>query len=332
MAQDIRIRTFSLPRIVLSNCLELCPCRYDGSVVKSPVVRRLAEFAGFLPVCPEVGIGLGTPRKPVRIVRTDRGDHLVQPATGRDVTEEMTAFCAGFLDGLPDVDGFILKNKSPSSGLYDVKVYPAADSQIPIGKVAGFFGRAVLERFPLLPAEDDGRLREARILEHFLTRVFTLADWRQVRSRSSARGLIRFHTENKLLLMAHNQELSREMGRVVARDPDHDIAQAVAEYEGLLLKALSRVPRVPSNANVFQHAFGHVSGGLSAAEKQYFLSELDRYREGRIPAVFLKNILKAWIIRFGTTTLANQTFFAPFPDRLAEPDTPETEEEERLWG
>jgi uncharacterized protein YbgA (DUF1722 family)/uncharacterized protein YbbK (DUF523 family) len=318
--------------LVLSKCIELCPCRYDGVVVKSPVVRRLGEFVDFVPVCPEVGIGLGIPRKPVRIVRKDGADHLVQPATGRDVTGEMTAFCAGFLGDLGEVDGFILKNKSPSSGLYDVKVYPSPDSRVPIAKGAGFFGRAVLGRFPLLPAEDDGRLREPRILEHFLTRVFTLADWRKVRSRPSAGRLIRFHTENKLLLMAHNQEATRGMGRVVARDPGRDINAAVARYEGLLLRALSRVPRVPSNANVFQHAFGHVSGGLSAAEKQYFLSLLDQYREGRIPAVYLKNILKAWIIRFGTATLADQTFFAPFPDRLAEPDTPETDQEERIWG
>lgn len=332
MDNEIQTRTFQKPRVVLSRCIELCHCRYDGGVVKSPVVRRLADFVDFIPVCPEVGIRLGIPREPVRIVRRNGTDRLVQPATGKDLTSEMLSFCASFLDGLPDVDGFILKSRSPSSGLYDVRIYPAAETRIPTGTGAGFFGGAVLQRFPLLPAEDDERLRDPWLLEHFLTRVFTLADWRQVRSQPSVRRLFRFHSQNQLLLMAHDPETTKNLERIITSDPGCEVARAVGSYEKLLLSALSRVPPTVSEVDILRHAFGHVSGELSAAERQHFFSELDRYRKGTIPSVSLKNLLKTWITRSGTTALAEQTFFAPFPDSLAGPGTPETEREGRSWG
>jgi len=104
------VREYPRPRLVVSRCIEFDPCRYDGSKIPSPTVARLREYADCIPVCPEVEIGLGIPRATVRIVRIDGADHLMQPATGRDVTEEMSAFAAGYLDSLPQIDGFILKS------------------------------------------------------------------------------------------------------------------------------------------------------------------------------------------------------------------------------
>jgi uncharacterized protein YbbK (DUF523 family) len=185
-------------------------------MIRSPIVAKLKEYVDFLSVCAEMEIGLGVPRKPVRIV-FDKGEHrLVQPATGRDVTEDMQTFCTDFLDSARDVDGFILKFRSPSCGIKDVKVYPAAGKSGAVEKTSGYFGGAVLNRYLFLPIEDEGRLRNARIKEHFLTKLFTLAAFRRVKSAGSMKDLIKFHTENKYLLMAYSQAELRKLGAIAA--------------------------------------------------------------------------------------------------------------------
>jgi len=132
------VRPFPRPCVVVSRCIEFDPCRYDGSKNPSPAVEHLKHFVDLLPVCPEVEIGLGIPRATVRIVRLEGVTPLIQPATGRDVTDEMTSFANRFLDGLPPVDGFILKGGSPTSGTSNVKVYPSAGKSMAIERSAGF--------------------------------------------------------------------------------------------------------------------------------------------------------------------------------------------------
>jgi uncharacterized protein YbbK (DUF523 family) len=143
-------------------------------------VARLREYADCIPVCPEVEIGLGIPRSTVRIVRIGGSDRLVQPATGRDVTAEMSAFAARFLDSLPPIEGFILKGGSPTSGTRNVRVYPSTEKSAAIAKSAGFFAREVLKRYPELHVEDELRLNNQQIRDHFLSAVFTLAAFRDV--------------------------------------------------------------------------------------------------------------------------------------------------------
>ncbi len=93
-------------------------------MISSSLVQDLTDYVDFITVCPEVEIGLGIPRDPVRIVRKGDKDHLVQPATGKDFSGEMRDFAISFLSSLPEVDGFILKNRSPTSGIKDAKIYP----------------------------------------------------------------------------------------------------------------------------------------------------------------------------------------------------------------
>ena len=198
-------RRYARPRIVVSRCIEFDPCRYDGSRISSPLVAHLRSHADCIPVCPEVEIGLGIPRATVRLVRQDGEDRLVQPATGRDVTPEMTAFAARFLDALPPVDGFLLKGGSPTSGTSGVRVYPSAEKSNAIDRTAGLFAREVLKRFSELPIEDELRLRNARIRDHFLAAIFTLAAFREVEETADREALARFHAACKLHLLACHQ-------------------------------------------------------------------------------------------------------------------------------
>jgi uncharacterized protein YbbK (DUF523 family) len=131
----------SQPRLVVSKCLGFDHCRYDGSIIPDPVVDSLRPWVEFIPVCPEVELGLGAPRPPVRLVRVGGEVRLLQPATGRDLTDAMRAFAASFLDGLPPVDGFLLKNRSPSCGVKDAKVYAGPEKAPAVGRGRGCSGR-----------------------------------------------------------------------------------------------------------------------------------------------------------------------------------------------
>lgn len=325
------MRSFSRPRVVVSKCLEFDHCRYNGDMISSPVVAKLKEYVDFLPVCAEVEIGLGVPRSSVRIV-LDRGEHrLVQPSSGKDVTEDMKTFCTRFLDSIEDVDGFILKFRSPSCGLKDVKVYSSVEGKGAVRKTSGYFGGAVLERYTFLPIEDEGRLRNARIKEHFLTKLFTFAAFRKVKSEGIMKDLISFHTENKLLLMAYSQEELRKLGEIAANKEGKPFNELASEYETHLYNALSDAPRYTSNINVLMHAFGYFSDQLSSSEKTLFLDWIQKYREGKASLCPAINTIRSWIVRFENDYLMHQTFFEPYPEDLMELNPIESHLREDLW-
>ena len=323
MAQESRRRRFARPRVVVSRCIEFEPVRYNGDMVPSREVARLKPFIDFLPVCPEVEIGLGIPRETIRIVRMDGGNHLIQPSTGRDVTEEMQSFTKKFLDAIPPVDGFILKNRSPTSGISGVRIYPSAGPSAPVGHGPGFFGGEVLMRYPYYPIEDEGRLKNHRILDHFLTRIYTLADFRIVEEQNSFPALVRFHSQNKLLLMAHNLKGYQKLGRLVGSHTKHEGADdLIARYRETLLPTIAKAPTYARTINVI----------LNHEEKAVFLDAVGNYRAGNGTVAGPKNILKSWIARFGDEYLHEQTFFAPYPDELMEYPAEETERGRDLWA
>jgi uncharacterized protein YbgA (DUF1722 family) len=181
---------------------------------------------------------------------------------------------------------------------------------------AGLFAEAVLKKFSDVAVEDEGRLKNLRLREHFLTRIFTFARLRQVAESGAMRELVQFQATHKLLLLAYNQTEMRVLGRVVANRDQKGFAEVVKIYRTHLSKALARVPRFTSNINVLMHAFGYFSKRLSAAEKAYFLDSLEQFREGRVPLSSVISVLLSWIIRFDVQYLQSQTYFRPFPAQL----------------
>jgi uncharacterized protein YbgA (DUF1722 family) len=241
---------------------------------------------------------------------------LVQPATNRDISETMRAFAGRCLDGLGPVEGFILKGRSPSCGIKDVKIYGGPEHNMPQGVGRGFFGGAVLDRLPDAAVEDEGRLTHFLLREHFLTKLFALAAFRQVARTPEMRNLIAFHAAHKYLLMAYHQTELRVLGRTVANHDHRPAAEMFADYGGHLAKALAQPPRYTSMINVLMHALGYVSEGLGAAEKALFLETLEKYRAGQVPLSVATMLLKSWAIRFGVPYLSEQTFLAPYPEVL----------------
>ena len=312
------MRSFPKPRVVVSKCLEFDACRWNGAKISSDVIRLLKPHVDFTPVCPEVEIGLGVPRKPIRILSKKGKLTLVQHETEKNVTVNMLRFADRFLGSLSNVDGFILKFRSPSCGLKDVMFYPSLGKSRSVGRGSGMFGGVVLERFPLLPIEDEGRLTNYRIREHFLTKLFAFADFREVKRSKKMKELVRFQACNKFMLMAYNQKELRLMGRIVANPEKKPIGTVLREYEQHLANAFLKMPRYTSHINVLMHALGYFSDELSTKEKAFFLDSLDQYRNEKVPLSVPVNIARSWIVRFENEYLVNETFFEPYPQDLIE--------------
>jgi uncharacterized protein YbgA (DUF1722 family)/uncharacterized protein YbbK (DUF523 family) len=312
------------PIVVLSQCLEQEACRYNAQMVRDDFVREIESFVEFRATCPEVEVGLGVPRDPIRLVRIGESPRLIQPTTGLDVTDAMEKFATRFLDGLGPVDGFILKNRSPSCGIKDVKVYAAAGNSPSVGTGPGVFARAVLERYGDVAVEDEGRLRNPRIRHHFLTRLFTLARFRQAIARTTGRAhrrrsiapLVEFHATHKLMFMAYNQTTMREMGRLVGNAGRGMAEEVFAGYREGLGRLLAHPARTGSWVNVAEHAFGYFSDALSSRERKFFATLVSDYREERQPLQAVLSVLGGWVARFDTQYLAGQTFFEPYPPEL----------------
>ena len=315
------MREFPKPVVVVSKCITFEPVRWNGQIIASEFVDKLKPYVRFVPVCPEVGIGLGVPRDPIRIVLVNGEKRLLQPATGLDFTVEMKSFSESFLDSLDAVDGYILKSGSPSSGFKNVKVYPSIEKVSSISKSPGFFGEAVLQKFPNLAIEDERRLLNPRIREHFLTKLFTLASFREVKKSGKVRDLVKFQSDNKYLFTAYNQKELRIMGKLAANQENIAFGETVKNYETHLYYALSRTPSVGANINVLLKIMGYFSHQLSKDEKSFFLSSVDKYKAGRLPLIACLSVLKAWIVRFKQEYLSSQTVLEPFPEQLAELET-----------
>jgi uncharacterized protein YbgA (DUF1722 family)/uncharacterized protein YbbK (DUF523 family) len=315
------MREFFKPVVVVSKCITFEHVRWNGQIIASEFVEKLKPSITFIPVCPEVEIGLGVPRDPVRIVLVNGEKKLLQPATGFDFTDRMTKFSDSFLDSLDAVDGFILKSASPSSGFKNVKVYPSIEKVSSIEKAPGFFGGAVLQKFPNLAIEDERRLLNPRIREHFLTKLFTLASFREVKKSGKVRDLVKFQADNKYLFTAYNQTELRILGKLAANQEHKAFGETMKNYETHLYYALARTPSAGANINVMSKIMGYFSHQLSTDEKTFFLSSVDKYKAGRLPLSACMSILKSWIVRFNQEYLSSQTLLEPYPEQLTELET-----------
>lgn len=313
------VPSFGRPRVVLSECLELAAVRYNAQTIRAPIVKALASQAELVPVCPEVGIGLGVPRDPIRLVQLDARVGLYQPATDRWLTEPMADFAGRFLEGVGVVDGFLLKSRSPSCGTKDVKVYGGpGDGASPSGKAPGRFAAAVLERFPDHPIEDEGRLTNRAIRDHWLTRVFALATLRRVVEGGSLAKLMDFHASYKLVLMAYGPAATRELGRLLAEHDGGPFRDVVAAYRAGFLRATRPIPGPGRHVNVIEHARGYFKDALGGAEKRHLDGLIGEYRAGRLPRAAILAVLRSWIERFDEAYLRGQRYFQPYPAELVD--------------
>jgi len=307
------------PVIVVSKCLNFDRCRYNGDGEKNKFVENLKNYVIFKPICPEVEIGLPTPRKPIRLV----SDHnniikLLQPQTGNDYSELMYEYADSLCQNLGEVDGFILKTRSPSCGIKDVKIYSGIEKGATSKKGRGIVGGKISQSYNRTPIEDDGRLKNFKIREDFLTKVYTLKDFKNLKNEKSLDKLKEFHTKNKLLLMSYHAGKLSELGKILGKSCKENVEESYKDYEEGLVRALSKNSRYKSNINVLNKCLGYFSSDISVEERKFILELIDNFKDKRIPLSVPMNVIKSYIIRFNIKNLMNQSFFEPYPSGLIE--------------
>lgn len=310
------IQNFSKPTIVVSRCLGFAKCRYNGDVIPDSFVDRLKEHVNFITVCPEVEIGLGVPRSPVRLVLENEQIELYQPASGEIFTKKMEDYSEGFFTSAEKIHGFILKGRSPSCGIKDVKIYINKEKSVGSMKGVGLFASHAINLYPNLPIEEEGRLTNYAIREHFLTKLYTVFRFQSVKDSNSMKELIKFHSDHKYLLLAYNQSQSRILGKIVANHEKKPFQEIAALYEFHLGLAFARLPSRNNYINAFMHIFGYFSDALTSKEKAFMLDRFQKFKEDKIHISVVLNLLRTYVIKYNQEYLLDQVIWEAYPEEL----------------
>jgi uncharacterized protein YbgA (DUF1722 family)/uncharacterized protein YbbK (DUF523 family) len=305
-------------RVGISACLLGRKVRYDGGhKLDHYLADTLGRYVEWVPVCPEVESGLPVPREAMRLVGIPETPRLVTVRSGTDHTDRMRSWAAEKVLSLEEQNlcGFVFKSRSPSSGMKGVRVYGESGAASRNG--VGLFARVFMERFPHLPVEDEGRLHDPVLRENFIERLFVFRRWRDLLDAGvSARGLIAFHTDIKLLVLAHSTEHYRLLGRLVAGAGRGNLRGLHGRYLGLLMEGLALPATTRKNANVLQHIMGYFKKQLSADEKQELLEVIGHYRLGNVPLIAPIVLVKHYVRKYGEPYLERQHYLTPHPLEL----------------
>lgn len=305
-------------KIGVSSCLLGNPVRYNGGHAHDRFITgTLGQYVAFVPVCPEVECGLGTPRLTMHLRGDVHNPRLVTTKTGEDHTDRMVAWAEKRLDELAgeDLCGFIFKKNSPSSGMARVKVFN--DKGQPVKKGSGIFAGMFMKRFPLIPVEEDGRLNDPKLRENFIEQIFTMKRWRDTIAKGTTRGnLVNFHTRNKMLLRSHGEKHYRLMGKLVAGAKSRPTANLYREYEALFMAALRLKSTVAKHTNVMMHMLGYFKKDLTSDEKQEMLEIIQAYRDELVPLVVPLTLFSHYVRKYDQAYLKQQTYLNPHPTAL----------------
>lgn len=306
--------------IGISACVLGQEVRYNGGHKLDRFIRdTLGAYVRFVPVCPEVEIGLGIPRETLRLVRGDDGSvRLVAPKSDTDHTKLMTSYARKRTGQLAkeNLCGYILQKGSPSCGMERVRIY-SKPGVAPARNGRGLFARQLMEHFPNLPVEEDGRLNDAGLRENFVERIFAYRRFRALfGGRWKMGDLVAFHSREKLLLLAHDRPAYQELGRLVAAAKGKDRKTVAAEYESLFMTGLRKMATRGKQTNVLQHIAGHFKKLNNSGDRQELQEVIASYRAGHVPLVVPITLLKHHVRRHGIEYLAQQTYLNPHPTEL----------------
>lgn len=306
-------------RIGVSACIIGQEVRFNGGHKLDRFIRdTLGEFVEFCPVCPEVDIGLGVPRETLRLVQRDADvPQLAAPKSGSDHTKTMLSYARRKVAELAKMDlcGFIVQKGSPSCGMERVKVYPRLDGGTPRRDGRGLFTRTLMERLPLLPVEEDGRLNDPCLRENFIERVFAYRRLRRFfAGRWTIGGLVNFHAGEKLLLMAHGTY--RMLGQLVAKAKQLPRAEVKQRYQAMFLGALAKRSTLKKHVNVLQHIAGYFRKALDVQSRAEVHDLIEAYRQQLVPLIVPVTLMRHHIRALEIDYLSSQTYLNPHPREL----------------
>jgi uncharacterized protein YbgA (DUF1722 family)/uncharacterized protein YbbK (DUF523 family) len=305
-------------RVGISACLLGEQVRFDGGHKRDAfLTETFGRFVEWVPVCPEVECGFGTPREAMRLVRAENGVRLLTVKTGIDLTAPMERYSRLRVVALAreDLSGYVLKKDSPSCGLERVKIYDRHGSPSRSGR--GLFAAALVDAYRYLPIEEEGRLADPRLRDNFVERVF--AYWRLrglFDGRWTVGDLVRFHTAHKLLLLAHAPEVYRQLGRLVAGARGVSRRDLERRYVERFMQALARLATARRHTNVLQHMAGYFKDRLDAASKRELVDAIADYRRGLVPLVVPLTLVRHHVRVLDVSYLAGQLYLDPHPKEL----------------
>ena len=309
-----------IPTIAISSCLLGENVRFNGGHKRNSFCTdTIKQNMDIISFCPETAIGMGVPRKPIRIVQTsDTAPNRIKVCEtdnpNTDYTGALYQEGLGFEAKVPSISGFIGTGASPSCALTSAKVY--SDKGHPIAKGPGMFTKALRDNNPLLPIEENGRLNDTGIRESFINRVYTYHRWQQLQEEGlSARALVAFHSQHKYLIMSHSNTAYKTLGQLVAGLGKHQIEQQAQEYIEILMSTLSTVPSRGQQSNVLQHLMGHLKKYTDKQEKQELLKSIIDFQKGIVPLIVPITLLKHHFSRHESDQqyAIQQFYLAPHP-------------------
>jgi uncharacterized protein YbgA (DUF1722 family)/uncharacterized protein YbbK (DUF523 family) len=313
--------SFYRPRVGISSCLLGESVRWDAGHKRDPyVVDVLGAHVEWVPVCPEVEAGFGTPRETMNLVRRSGGGlRLMTTKTAVDVTAQLEAAAGSRVEALvaADLSGYILKKDSPSCGMERVRVYSKPGTP-PERTGRGLFAAALMARLPNLPVEEEGRLSDMRLRENFIERVFAYGRVRALFASPWSMGdLVKFHTAHKMALLAHSTVAYRALGQLVAAARTRKREAVARDYETGFMRALSAMATPKRHANVLQHMMGYFKTRIDADAKAEMNALIEDHRAGRVPLVVPLTLIKHYVRRHPIPYLEGQTYLEPHPRELS---------------
>jgi len=310
--------TTSPLRLGISQCLLGDEVRFDGGHKQDRFLTDvLGRYVEWVPVCPEVEAGLGTPREAMRLVGNPHRPRLMTITSKRDHTQAMESMLDERLDSFLtlDLSGFVFKRGSPSCGIERVRVYTAQG--MPSHSGVGIFAKAFRDEFPLVPIEEEGRLCDPVLRENFIERVFCYRRFQDlVKNGVTRQALIRFHTIHKYLLLSHSPQYYKTMGQLVAQAERYQPKDLTVKYGELLMKTLEMKATVRKHVNVLQHLLGYFKNRLSAREKIELLGVIDDYHCGFTPLIVPLTLIKHYVHVFDVGYVREQVYLNPHPKEL----------------
>ena len=307
------------PKIAISACLMGLDVRFNGGHKESRLCSRtLTDYFDFIPVCPEVAIGLGVPRQPIRLVSgADQPEAVGTLDHNLNVTQPLANYGRDMAAQLGDICGYIFMQNSPSCGLERVKVYHTNGTRADSGG-RGIYAQAFCLLHPDLPVEEDGRLNDPVLRENFLTRVFAYSAWQQLRQEGlTRRGLTDFHSRYKYLLMAHNPVQYKTLGHLLGNMGKNDPQELGPRYFSEMMAALKKCATRRTHTNVLQHISGYLKQAISREDKQEVQQLISQYHQGIVPLVVPLTLLKHHFRQHPDPYIAQQVYLQPHPENLS---------------
>ena len=300
--------------VAVSDCLTGAEVRFDGGHKRSSLCHdQLAGLFELRGICPELAIGMGVPRDPIRLVgdvEQPRARGVKDPRV--DVTDALQNYARRVVPELADVNGYVFMKGSPTCGVFRVKVYTRSDAP-PNGHGRGVFAAEIIKARPELPVEESGRLEDPILRENFVMRVFAFAHWqRLVAAGLTSARLIAFHSAYKYLLMAHSISHYKDAGRLLA-DLSTDLSARADAYVQVLMSGLSRPATRGGHANVLQHLQGYVKDDLDSATRQELAELIHSYRRGELPLLAPLTLLRHHLRRAPDSYALEQIYLEPHP-------------------